>query len=257
MSDTLRTQTKKIVTSMLKENTGAHILDSGGAYGRHWEQNQKIDLDVQPQVWANYSVYNNSLEICATISLYHWMNTCLRYDAELQEKFDALVEQYPDNTPWLQIMENYAEKNFSRYFTVCNTYNEPDSWDLSQVIQFIHNDDGDDSLILQVHNGCDVRGGYTAPRCFTIVSENWLEHARITNIYTAEDSWSYDWNLRSPPDYASTEFTGIEDILQLPAYKQEQQTDEPYLLVEDSKSLWLVIAGTKHKVYVGNMEFSS
>jgi len=31
----MKTDTKKIVANMLTENTGKHILDSGGAYGRH------------------------------------------------------------------------------------------------------------------------------------------------------------------------------------------------------------------------------
>ena len=33
--------TAKIIYKMLTESTGKHMLDSGGAYGRHWERNQK------------------------------------------------------------------------------------------------------------------------------------------------------------------------------------------------------------------------
>ena len=36
---------KQVVYSMITENTGRHMLDSGGAYGRHWERNQKLSLD--------------------------------------------------------------------------------------------------------------------------------------------------------------------------------------------------------------------
>ena len=37
---------KKKVIEMLQENTGRHMLDSGGAYGRHWERNQKNPSDI-------------------------------------------------------------------------------------------------------------------------------------------------------------------------------------------------------------------
>ena len=32
--------TKQLIYKMLTQNTGAHFLDSGGAYGRNWERNQ-------------------------------------------------------------------------------------------------------------------------------------------------------------------------------------------------------------------------
>lgn len=33
------TTTREIIYAMLTSNTGSHMLDSGGAYGRHWERN--------------------------------------------------------------------------------------------------------------------------------------------------------------------------------------------------------------------------
>ena len=32
-------KTERKLAEMLKENTGIHMLDSGGAYGRHWQLN--------------------------------------------------------------------------------------------------------------------------------------------------------------------------------------------------------------------------
>jgi hypothetical protein len=46
-----------------------------------------------------------------------------------------------------------------------NTYN--DECSLSQTLQFIYAEvDGEEFVLLQVHGGCDVRGGYTAPKVF-------------------------------------------------------------------------------------------
>ena len=39
------TDTQKLVYAMLTENTGRHMLDSGGAYGRNWERNQANTIE--------------------------------------------------------------------------------------------------------------------------------------------------------------------------------------------------------------------
>ncbi len=49
-----------------------------------------------------------------------------------------------------------------------NTYNGEDF--LSRVIQYVYwsDDDGDAHVMLQIHGGCDARGGYTAPVAFDV-----------------------------------------------------------------------------------------
>ena len=37
------TKTQRILHQMLTENTGAHVLDSGSIYGRHWQRNRAIN----------------------------------------------------------------------------------------------------------------------------------------------------------------------------------------------------------------------
>jgi hypothetical protein len=41
------TTLKEKITAMLKENTGIHMLDSGGYGGRHWQRNQKRDFEKE------------------------------------------------------------------------------------------------------------------------------------------------------------------------------------------------------------------
>ena len=46
------TETQQEIYAMLTENTGAHMLDSGSAYGRHWQRNQSKtiqDFDNEPE----------------------------------------------------------------------------------------------------------------------------------------------------------------------------------------------------------------
>ncbi|MEM3215909.1 MAG: hypothetical protein QXS81_01030 [Candidatus Micrarchaeaceae archaeon] len=45
------TPIERQIAEMLIENTGVHMLDSGGAYGRHWQENRKIaDFRKRPVV---------------------------------------------------------------------------------------------------------------------------------------------------------------------------------------------------------------
>ena len=54
--------TKKIIYEMLTENTGAHFLDSGGAYGRNHERNAKKtinDFEAEPEEFWELSKWKN------------------------------------------------------------------------------------------------------------------------------------------------------------------------------------------------------
>ncbi len=48
---------EELITAMLKENTGSHFLDSGGAYGRNWQRNQKVDFEENQPVTVD-TAYN-------------------------------------------------------------------------------------------------------------------------------------------------------------------------------------------------------
>ncbi|MEM4067488.1 MAG: hypothetical protein QXV17_11605 [Candidatus Micrarchaeaceae archaeon] len=72
----------------------------------------------------------------------------------------------------MDILEN---EGWKRQYTF-NTY-EHDGSILSQVLQGIIFSDADENdfyIILQVHNGCDVRGGYTFPRIFKLVDVDYF-----------------------------------------------------------------------------------
>ena len=53
-----------------------------------------------------------------------------------------------------------------KYEHTINSYNGESM--LSQVIQYVvySNENDEPRILLQIHNGCDVRGGYTTPRIF-------------------------------------------------------------------------------------------
>ena len=279
------TQTEQTILGMLTENTGAHLLDSGGAYGRNWERNQGRDFANEPRVSASFFSWKSSgeprrLEIDATVSLYHWMRENLEFDAEMQARLDAYIEEQPAYVSWHTIAEEFAEEEQQRiaeredidardYPRTVNTYNEIDNWDLSQVLEFrILTEDGytPTHLILQVHGGCDVRGGYTAPVCFRIKGAeeySWIDSASVNEVWAGGFYWGYekgsclDTNALTCSSHKDRG-EGPENILTLPVYASEQERldaddddSDWWVLVPGDKTAWLNGPGFQEQVHVG------
>ena len=170
MTSTTDLSTADVLAGMFTENTGRHMLDSGGAYGRNWEQNQGLaTADFLNAPSGTFS------EHCGpSLSTFHFLNDRLDFDAELQAEFDAFADERPDDG-WLQLMEDFVAEREWDHMTV-NTYNHESA--LDQTIQYIQcaTEGGEalygDVVLLQVHGGCDVRGGYTAPKVFRAIGEN-------------------------------------------------------------------------------------
>jgi hypothetical protein len=187
-------KTKQILSEMLKENTGVHMLDSGGAYGRHWERNKDLDFESQPKSTVDFS-YN---EISASHNVYHWLAERLEYDPVIDAAFQAYCRENSDDSTFY-LMEPFANKMGGKgiygdgYPMIVNTYNGEDM--LSQTLQYCYFEiDGSAYVLLQIHGGCDVRGGYTDPRAFRVSEEcAMFDNARAT-IYCekCQATWSTD-----------------------------------------------------------------
>jgi hypothetical protein len=206
-----------IIAEMLRENTGSHFLDSGGAYGRHHQRNQSISPEMfKGREPASLTFRWDYPEI--GLDLFHFLAENLEHDASV-DKILRIIEAARDTygletiETFYEILRETADADGSiggiygegEPMTV-NTYNGEDL--LSQTIQYgyasidnvefplialarivretepasIARDyyrelraeaDGDDHVridgifvFLQIHGGCDVRGGYTDVRAF-------------------------------------------------------------------------------------------
>lgn len=163
---------KQQIYEMLVECTGKALCDSGGAYGRNWEQNQGkslADFENEPEVklefWEGKAEYY-------VISVFHYLTKQLEIDGICREFNDV------NDADW--DCENYygvsvkAGKLLDRYNVEIgedfNSYNGESS--LSQVIQGTYVKIADNAyVVLQIHGGCDVRGGYTDAKLFRIDNE--------------------------------------------------------------------------------------
>lgn len=190
-------ETAGVLDAMLKECTGASILDSGGTpkfdergnylgsqhgYGRHWERNRCLDFASEPPSTLSFD-WN---EISVTHHVYHWLLERVAYDAAMQNLFERCRRDNDpdDDIPWLPLVEQFPLWLREQGHEVAglygsgepfthNTYNAESL--LSQMLQFTYFELsepgarwGQAHVLLQVHNGCDVRGGYTAPKAFRV-----------------------------------------------------------------------------------------
>jgi len=207
------TKTQEILQEMLKENTGRSMLDSGGAYGRNWERNQGVDFMAQPE-----SVLDFCWGLSVTHNVFHWLTEKLDYAPELDAAFHGWAES--SGECWLEDMKKWVEdivKDERREpatglygegnpITI-NTYNNEDL--LSQIIQYIYFElDGTGYVILQIHGGCDARGGYGTPHVLEVCEECGIfDNARASiccesrkHRWFSDDgySWSYEPDNSDP-----------------------------------------------------------
>lgn len=207
---------QQLIYEKLTENTGKHFLDSGGSSDRHWQKNQSKTIEdfinEDEQIFGvAFNKEGKADEIFRTISVFHFLagnGSNLELDEVSKEfnKLNELNDELADCEPygvgvnaWSYLSEFIDEKNIHTW----NTYNY-DS-DLSQTLQgasiqlFI---DGqyEDYVLIQIHGGCDVRGGYTDAMLFKcedgIINEYLFDHMDSDEIIQNELEYIdrlHDW----------------------------------------------------------------
>jgi hypothetical protein len=180
----MKKQIEKTVYDMLRENTGQHFLDSGGSSSRHWQRNQGKTLqdfiNEDEQVFE-VDIENN--EVIRTVSVFHYLaggGSCLELD-EICNEFNEIQDKSTDDK-WsnfdiygvFQSGADYLEsfEDFQIKFD-WNTYNGES--DLSQVLQGANiTINGESYVIIQIHGGADVRGGYSDAKLFKVNDEGYI-----------------------------------------------------------------------------------
>ena len=218
------TKTEKVLIGMLQENTGSHFLDSGGAYGRHHETNQ--GRNFRNELASTISFNGDWIDISHNV--FHFLSERL----EVASKWDAKFQKYvdlPENEDkhWLELMEEFADHLKSKGFDADfqgtrNTYNGEDL--VSQVLQYVElNVDDDQIVLLQIHGGCDVRGGYTRPRAFFSHDEHSLYDNTFATVVCSGDN-DHNWHT---DDACNLYFDGGSEGLHLEKYPMVQVDAAP------------------------------
>lgn len=184
------TDATEVIKSQLTENTGTHFLDSGGAYGRHWENNQENPPWEKPEWIVNDGWVTHNLYDYLDRTLSRDMS-CVAIEAALysfahrddmkREAWATCVEEFATDLDHLtrhpEILEELGlGEELIREFQVpdmgreapmrFNTYNQ-ECHTLSQCIQAqLPGGPYGELAFVRVHQGADIRGGYTGPRVY-------------------------------------------------------------------------------------------
>ena len=189
---------KRAVIEMLTESTGCHILDSGGSFGRHWQHNRAITTiadwdDSAPETWK-FEKWGDRVNYEHSINIYHYLVENLSITEASQQKqreFDEYCEARPKDS-YYQLMEKFSNLEAHSPEWSENTYNG--DCDLSQGLQFniFSDEDGDCFILLQVHNGADIRGGYTDPRVFEVDPDDFTSFGHGSLYQAPCGHWTFD-----------------------------------------------------------------
>ena len=146
-------KTEQILKEMFEENTGIHCMDSGGKSNRGWQIRQKNpDWINTPKIYMEYD------EICR--STYKVLCEMLKFEPAEQAKLDYLLNED----------ENDEEYSISQFFPQSMNYGNTCNDDTDLDVDFQFYIDGNEQIpliIIKVHNGCDLRGGYSSPKVFS------------------------------------------------------------------------------------------
>ena len=184
---------EQTIAAMLTENTGTHMLDSGGANGRAWQRNigKTVD-DFRAMPSATAEIYvreykgETIAEVLPCVNVFHLLTGGALELDDLCREFNAMPVDDWKSGDFYGVSMDGAEWLETRGFTQSgesfNTYN----WaaNHSQVLQGAEltreGEYGEEKyLLLQIHGGADVRGGYTDAKLFKLD-----DHAEYYNALT-------------------------------------------------------------------------
>lgn len=169
-------------------NTGTHFLDSGGEDGRKWQQNQKKTLEdflkkleVELDSWYLERLKDDeegtSEDLVPTVNTFHYMLNNLELDGTCQEFNSIPCEDWLGEGAYglSQACAEYLERNGFRLGTPWNSYNYETNLDhVLQGCNVYTEEDAEEYpsyMLIQLHLGADVRGGYTDAKLYKLKNE--------------------------------------------------------------------------------------
>lgn len=189
------TNTEEKIHRMLVENTGINMMDSGGDNNRAWQKNRAItDFREQPAISIKVTEYGLDM----SRSVFHYLRDNVKYTSASSDMTREMTAYGDENDlSGLSLIEDWLESMGVPCDTF-NTYNGESI--LSQVLQgAVFSVNGEHYIALQIHGGCDVRGGYTDPVIFETddefipVSADASAECDCISVYT--DDAGYHWYM--------------------------------------------------------------
>jgi hypothetical protein len=205
------TQIQRLVYKMLTENTGKHFLDSGGTDGRGWQRNAKKTIaDFANEPTELYIKDRKDDYIERSVSVFNYLSEIYELDS-ICDKFNRIKSTDWDGDFYGVSSKHQAflnEIGYDKNPREWNTYNG-DS-DLSQTLQGVSlrlfvDGQYEDYAIIQIHNGADVRGGYTDAKLFKV-----NEYANYISEYMGQSEIEDELEYITVIDEHGIEYTAEE-----------------------------------------------
>ncbi len=174
---------KETIAAMMTENTGKHMLDSGGAYGRNWQRNAGLtvdDFEAMPAAILEIDLRKwqdkPHADMMLSVNIYHKLTSGILELDDLCRKFNAMsVDDWKSALNGVSDSgENWlSDRGFVWDDRHCgfNTYNFENNFSQILAGNFIARDTeyGEiNYVLLNIHGGCDARGGYTDAKLFKL-----------------------------------------------------------------------------------------
>jgi len=192
-----------------RQNTGTHMLDSGGIYGRHWQSPAPQDGLLK----ATTDGFEISLtDWLAELATIHPMHASFYRYAGAEGR---------GNLSWFELEQDYMESRGYVEAARDNVYNSDNDFDqvfvwAVWVPEHAHGEDWiycDEAVIsIFCHTGCDVRGGYSSPIFCTFDDCEYALPLDWQVSMCCED-FTDDENERLMVGYSSYPFGELEQIL--------------------------------------------
>ena len=175
---------ESILQELFTENTGKHLLDSGGTDGRQWQKNQVRNFEEEDE--GKIEFWDGKFEY-VTVNTYHYFKQVLDNDEICEAVNERLREEnihWVSDVEWVDIYDAVLgwkcdgvelDKDFYYYASSYsefkgeqwNTYNGEYNTDHIFQGRFLTIAD-EPYVLLQLHLGADVRGGYSDVRLFKL-----------------------------------------------------------------------------------------
>ena len=95
MNNATTTKTEQVIFEMLTENTGTHMLDSGGDDGRAWQRNAKKSLEDfknEPHATIDPKYGDSSL------STFHYLRERLDFSEGMNLMLEDFAKKHPEES---------------------------------------------------------------------------------------------------------------------------------------------------------------
>ena len=200
---------EQLIYDMMIECTGSALCDSGDLYGRGWQMNQSVHPATKKPI--TFSVCDGRIDY--TINVYHAL---INQDMDCDDITDTFNELNIGSDNWDNDDYYGVSRESGEYLNSVGARPIGDTWNtynyysnLSQVLQGCYIDINNMTYVLiQLHNGCDVRGGYTDARLFKL--NPYIDYLDLESVYGTCTRDGVDYHISNSYDGYNIRFDDNE-----------------------------------------------